>query len=141
MYWSNNLDEYRQFIEKDGALERRFQKVMVEPPSLDETYEIIKGLQSRYEAHHKVKFTAEAVDAIVKLSDRYITDRYQPDKSIDVLDETGARAFIWRILMFQRISQISKNRLRKYELKKIRLSDHKTLKKQQFSRPGEIITQ
>ncbi|MBU0895521.1 MAG: ATP-dependent Clp protease ATP-binding subunit, partial [Candidatus Omnitrophica bacterium] len=89
---ATTLDEYRKHIEKDAALERRFQTIMVEPPSVDETIEILKGLRDRYEAHHRVKFTDEAVDAAAKLSDRYISGRYLPDKAIDLIDEAGARA-------------------------------------------------
>jgi ATP-dependent Clp protease ATP-binding subunit ClpC len=89
---ATTLDEYRKHIEKDAALERRFQTIMVEPPSVDETVEILKGLRDRYEAHHRVKFTDEAVEAAAKLSDRYISGRYLPDKAIDLIDEAGARA-------------------------------------------------
>ncbi len=89
---ATTLDEYRKYIEKDAALERRFQVIMVDPPSVDETIEILKGLRDRYEAHHKVKFTDEALDAAVKLSDRYISGRFLPDKAIDVIDEAGSRA-------------------------------------------------
>jgi ATP-dependent Clp protease ATP-binding subunit ClpC len=89
---ATTLDEYRKHIEKDAALERRFQTIMVEPPSVDETIEILKGLRDKYEAHHRVKFTDEAVDAAAKLSDRYITGRYLPDKAIDLIDEAGARS-------------------------------------------------
>lgn len=89
---ATTLDEYRKHIEKDAALERRFQTIMVEPPTVDQTIEILKGLRDKYEAHHRVKFTDEAVEAAVKLSDRYITGRYLPDKAIDLIDEAGARA-------------------------------------------------
>ncbi|MDD5436631.1 MAG: ATP-dependent Clp protease ATP-binding subunit [Candidatus Omnitrophica bacterium] len=89
---ATTLDEFRKHIEKDAALERRFQTIMVEPPSVDETVEILKGLRDRYEAHHRVKFTDEALDAASKLSDRYISGRYLPDKAIDLIDEAGARA-------------------------------------------------
>jgi ATP-dependent Clp protease ATP-binding subunit ClpC len=89
---ATTLDEYRKHIEKDAALERRFQTIMVEPPSVDETIEILKGLRDKYEAHHRVKFTDDAVEAAAKLSDRYITGRYLPDKAIDLIDEAGARA-------------------------------------------------
>jgi len=89
---ATTLTEYRKHIEKDAALERRFQTIMVEPPSVDETVEILKGLRDRYEAHHKVKFTDEAVEAAAKLSDRYISGRYLPDKAIDLIDEAGSRA-------------------------------------------------
>ncbi len=89
---ATTLDEYRKYIEKDAALERRFQTIMVEPPSVDETTEILKGLRDRYEAHHKVKITDEAIKAASKLSDRYITARFLPDKAIDLIDEAGSRA-------------------------------------------------
>jgi ATP-dependent Clp protease ATP-binding subunit ClpC len=89
---ATTLDEYRKHIEKDAALERRFQTIMVEPPSVTETIEILKGLRDKYEAHHRVKFTDEAVEAAAKLSDRYISGRYLPDKAIDLIDEAGARA-------------------------------------------------
>ncbi len=89
---ATTLDEYRKHIEKDGALERRFQPIMVDPPSVEQTIKIIHGLRDKYEAHHGVKMTDGAVEAAVELSDRYITDRYLPDKAIDVIDESGARA-------------------------------------------------
>jgi len=91
---ATTLDEYRKHIEKDGALERRFQTIIVEPPSKDETLEILRGLQDRYEAHHKVRFTDEALYQAVELSTRYITGRCLPDKAIDVVDEAGARVRI-----------------------------------------------
>ena len=89
---ATTLDEYRKYIEKDAALERRFQTIMVEPPTVDQTIEILKGLRDKYEAHHRVKFTDEAIEAAAKLSDRYISGRYLPDKAIDLIDEAGARA-------------------------------------------------
>ncbi|MDP3790861.1 MAG: ATP-dependent Clp protease ATP-binding subunit [Candidatus Omnitrophota bacterium] len=89
---ATTLNEYRKHIEKDAALERRFQTIMVEPPSVAETIDILKGLRDKYEAHHRVKFTDEAVEAAAKLSDRYITGRYLPDKAIDLIDEAGARS-------------------------------------------------
>src|SRR5579872_6964989 len=88
---ATTLDEYRKYIEKDGALERRFQTVLVEPPSQDEAVEILRGLRDRYEAHHRVRITEEALKAAVELSSRYITGRCLPDKAIDVIDEAGAR--------------------------------------------------
>ena len=88
---ATTLDEYRKYIEKDGALERRFQTIVVEPPSASESVEILKGLRDRYEAHHRVQITDDAIRAAVELSTRYITGRVQPDKSIDVIDEAGAR--------------------------------------------------
>ncbi|MBN2788656.1 MAG: ATP-dependent Clp protease ATP-binding subunit [Candidatus Delongbacteria bacterium] len=88
---ATTLDEYRTTIEKDGALERRFQKVLVDPSTIHETIEILKGLQPKYEKHHKVKFSDESLIATAELSDRYITDRFLPDKAIDVMDEAGAK--------------------------------------------------
>src|SRR2546429_21828 len=88
---ATTLDEYRKYIEKDAALARRFQEIIVNPPSKDETVEILRGLRDRYEAHHKVQIKDEALDAAVELSDRYISGRYLPDKAIDVIDEAGAR--------------------------------------------------
>jgi len=89
---ATTLDEYRKYIEKDAALARRFQTITVEPPSVDETIAILKGLRDRYEAHHRVKITDEAIEQAAKLSDRYITDRFLPDKAIDLIDEAGSRA-------------------------------------------------
>lgn len=88
---ATTVDEYRKYIEKDAALERRFQKIMVEPPTAEESIAILKGLQKKYEAHHKVTYTEDAVRATVMLSERYMSDRFLPDKAIDVLDEAGAR--------------------------------------------------
>jgi ATP-dependent Clp protease ATP-binding subunit ClpC len=89
---ASTLNEYRKYIEKDGALERRFQTVIVEPPTVDETVEILKGLRSKYEDHHKVTIPDSTLVAAAKMSERYITDRFLPDKAIDVIDEAGARA-------------------------------------------------
>src|SRR5690348_509540 len=89
---ASTLNEYRKYIEKDGALERRFQTVIVDPPTVGETIEILKGLRKRYEEHHRVIIPDETLDAAAKLSERYITDRFLPDKAIDVIDEAGARA-------------------------------------------------
>jgi len=89
---ATTIDEYRKYIEKDAALERRFQTIMVEPPSVDETIAILKGLRDKYEAHHKVRFTDVALEAAAKLSDRYISGRFLPDKAIDLMDEAGSRA-------------------------------------------------
>ncbi len=91
---ASTLNEYRKYIEKDGALERRFQPVIVDPPGVDETVEILKGLRGHYEDHHKVVIPDETLDSASRLSDRYITDRFLPDKAIDVIDEAGARARI-----------------------------------------------
>ncbi len=89
---ATTLDEYRKYIEKDGALERRFQMVLVEPPNVDETIMILKGLRDKYEAHHRVHYSDPALESAVRLSERFITDRHLPDKAIDVIDEAGARA-------------------------------------------------
>jgi len=89
---ATTLDEYRKFIEKDAALERRFQTIMVDPPAVEETVEILKGLRDRYEEHHKIKITDKAIAAAAKLSDRYITGRFLPDKAIDLIDEAGSGA-------------------------------------------------
>ncbi len=94
---ATTLDEYRQHIEKDGALERRFQKIMVDPTSVEETIEILNNIKGRYEDHHNVTYTKEAIEACVKLTARYITDRYLPDKAIDALDEVGSRVHISNI--------------------------------------------
>jgi ATP-dependent Clp protease ATP-binding subunit ClpC len=94
---ATTLDEYRQYIEKDGALERRFQMVMIEPASPEESIEILQNIKDKYEDHHHVTYTPEAIEACVKLSNRYITDRNLPDKAIDVLDEVGARVHITNI--------------------------------------------
>ena len=91
---ATTLNEYRKYIEKDAALERRFQSIKVEAPSIDEAIQILKGLRHKYEEHHKAEFTDKAIEASVKLSDRYITDRFLPDKAIDVMDEAGSRARI-----------------------------------------------
>ncbi len=91
---ATTLNEYRKYIEKDGALDRRFQTVMINPPSTADTIEILKGLRSRYEEHHKVIITDEAIKAAVTLSDRYISGKFQPDKAIDIIDETGSRAHL-----------------------------------------------
>ena len=91
---ATTLDEYRNSIEKDGALERRFQKVQVEPTTNEETLQILKNIKDRYEYHHHVTYTDEALLACVKLTDRYVTDRFMPDKAIDALDETGSRVHL-----------------------------------------------
>lgn len=89
---ATTLDEYRKYIEKDAALERRFQTIIVDPPSVDETVEILKGLRDKYEAHHKVKYLDESLEAAAKMAERYISGRFLPDKAIDIIDEVGSRA-------------------------------------------------
>ena len=103
------LDEYRQNIEKDGALERRFQKVLVEPTSFDETVEILNNIKSRYEDHHNVRYTDEAIKACVKLTTRYISDRALPDKAIDAMDEAGSRVHIANIHVPQVIEELERS--------------------------------
>ncbi len=123
---ATTLDEYRQFIEKDGALERRFQKVMIDPPNLTETEEIVKGLQSRYETHHRVRYTDKSIQQIIHLSDRYITDRFQPDKSIDVLDEAGARVHLANIVVPKEITDLEE------KIKKTRTEKDQVVRSQNF---------
>jgi ATP-dependent Clp protease ATP-binding subunit ClpC len=103
---ATTLDEYRQHIEKDGALERRFQKVMVEPTTVEETIEILNNIKERYEDHHNVTYTPEAIEACVRLTTRYISDRHLPDKAIDALDEAGSRVHITNITVPERIIKI-----------------------------------
>ena len=105
---ATTLDEYRQHIEKDGALERRFQKIMVEPTSSEETVEILHNIKDRYEEHHNVKYTDDAIDACVTLTNRYISDRHLPDKAIDALDETGSSVHIANIQVPERIEELEK---------------------------------
>ena len=103
---ATTLDEYRKHIEKDGALERRFQKVIVEPASADETFQIINNIKDKYESHHNVLYSTEAIKACVDLTDRYVTDRFLPDKAIDALDEAGSRVHIANIVVPKEITDI-----------------------------------
>ena len=105
---ATTLDEYRKYIEKDGALERRFQPIIVRAPSVTEAIEIIRGLRHKYEAHHRVKITDEAVDAAVKLADRYITERQLPDKAIDVIDEASSRTRLMALTPPPEIKELEK---------------------------------
>jgi len=105
---ATTLDEYRQHIEKDGALERRFQKIMVDPTTAEETVEILHNIKSRYEDHHNVNYTDDAIEACVKLTTRYISDRHLPDKAIDALDESGSRVHISNIVVPTKIIEIEK---------------------------------
>ena len=123
---ATTLDEYRKHVEKDGALERRFQKINILPPSTIEAIEILKGLQSRYEKHHNVSYSEEAVRACVYFSDRYITDKFLPDKAIDVMDEAGSRAHILNIKVPQNIIDLE------LEIEKIRTEKNSVVMKQRF---------
>jgi ATP-dependent Clp protease ATP-binding subunit ClpC len=123
---ATTLDEYRQYIEKDGALERRFQKVMVEPTSPEETLEILNNIKARYEEHHNVNYTNEAIEACVKLTTRYISDRHLPDKAIDALDEAGSRVHISNIHVPKRIVDLEK------EIEEIREKKIAAVKSQNF---------
>ncbi len=106
---STTLDEYRQFIEKDGALERRFQKIMVEPTSMDETRIILQNIKEKYEDHHLVTYTDDALEACVSLTNRYMSERYLPDKAIDAMDEAGSRVHITNIKVPQQIIKLEED--------------------------------
>jgi ATP-dependent Clp protease ATP-binding subunit ClpC len=105
---ATTLEEYRKYIEKNGALERRFQPIVVNPPSVEETIEIIKGLKVPYEMHHKAKISDEAIVIAVRYADRYISDRFLPDKAIDVIDEAGSRVRLRKHVQSPEIRQIQK---------------------------------
>ena len=103
---ATTLDEFRTNIEKDGALERRFQKVIVDPTTVEETIQILQNIKSKYEEHHHVNYTDDAIEACVKLTNRYMTDRYLPDKAIDALDEAGSRIHITNIVVPQQVLEL-----------------------------------
>ena len=132
---ATTLDEYRQHIEKDGALERRFQKVMVEPTSIEETIEILNNIKERYEDHHNVRYTDEAIKACVSLTNRYITDRHLPDKAIDALDESGSRVHIANINVPKKIIEIEK------QIEEVKAAKFKAVKEQQFERAAQLRDQ
>jgi ATP-dependent Clp protease ATP-binding subunit ClpC len=129
---ATTLNEYRKYIEKDAALERRFQTVKVEAPSVDEAIQILRGLRPKYEAHHKAKLTDEALDAAVKLSDRYLTGRFLPDKAIDVMDEAGARARINAMTRPPDVKEIEK------EIDSIRADKEAAIKAQDFEKAAAL---
>jgi ATP-dependent Clp protease ATP-binding subunit ClpC len=129
---ASTLDEYRMYIEKDGALDRRFQKVMVEQPSVDETIQILNNIKSKYEDYHNVTYSDEAIDACVKLSDRYMTDRLLPDKAIDVLDEVGARVHLKNINVPQNIIDLEKR------IEDIKAEKNKVVKSQRFEEAAAL---
>ncbi len=129
---ATTLDEYRKHIETDGALDRRFQKVMVEPPSYEETLQILDFIKIKYEEHHHVKYSDQAIEAAVKFSNRYITDRHLPDKAIDVLDEAGSRVHMGNFEVPKEILELED------EIDKIRLEKASVVKKQDFEEAARL---
>ena len=129
---ATTLNEYRKYIEKDAALERRFQTVKVDAPTVDEAIQILKGLRPKYEAHHKAKLTDEALETAVKLSERYITGRFLPDKAIDVMDEAGARARINAMTRPPDVKEIER------EIEEIRVEKEAAIKAQDFEKAASL---
>src|ERR1700722_4385966 len=129
---ATTLDEYRKHLEKDAALERRFQPIKVNEPSLAHTIEILKGLRDRYEAHHGVTITDQAVVAAANLADRYIADRYLPDKAIDLIDEAGSR------LRIRRMSTPSDYKALEDEITKVRKDKELAIEKQNFEQAKKL---
>ena len=129
---ATTLDEYRQYIEKDGALERRFQKVLIEPTSIDETIQILNNIKERYEDHHSVIYTDDALAACVKLTERYITDRHLPDKAIDALDEVGSRVHMKNINVPQDIVDIEE------KVEALKLAKAEVIRSQQYEKAAEL---
>jgi len=129
---ATTLDEYRQHIEKDGALDRRFQKILVEPATPEETIEILRNIRDKYEQHHRVNYTEEAIDLTVKLSERYISDRYLPDKAIDVLDEAGARVHLNNIKVPEDIERLES------EIEAVREEKNRVVKSQKFEEAAQL---
>ena len=129
---ASTLDEYRQYIEKDGALDRRFQKVIVDPPSAEEAIIILKNVSSKYEEFHNVTYSDEAIKACVRLSDRYISDRFLPDKAIDVMDEVGARVHLKNIHVPKHIEDIEK------QIEDIKEQKNQAVKNQQYEKAADL---
>jgi ATP-dependent Clp protease ATP-binding subunit ClpC len=129
---ATTLDEYRQYIEKDGALERRFQKVLIEPTSIDETIQILNNIKDRYEDHHSVTYTDEAIAACVKLTERYITDRHLPDKAIDALDEVGSRVHLTNINVPKEILDVES------QIEALKEQKNEVIKSQQYEKAAEL---
>src|SRR5690606_17021050 len=129
---ATTLDEYRKYIETDGALDRRFQKVMVEPPSYDETLQILDNIKFKYEEHHHVRYTREAIDSAVKLSNRYITDRHLPDKAIDVLDEAGSRVHMGNFEVPKEILELEES------IEKVRQEKAAVVKRQDYEEAARL---
>ena len=132
---ATTMDEYRKYIEKDAALERRFQTIMVEPPSVEQTVEILKGLRDRYEAHHRVTFRDDALEAAAKLSDRYISGRFLPDKAIDLIDETGSRARLNVLIVPPEIKQFEQ------KVEQLRKEKEAFIKSQDFEKAASLRDQ
>jgi ATP-dependent Clp protease ATP-binding subunit ClpC len=132
---ATTLDEYRKYIEKDAALERRFQTIMVDPPSVDETIQILKGLRDKYEAHHRVKFSDEALEAAAKLSDRYISGRFLPDKAVDILDEAGASARLKAMVVPDGIKELEE------KIDQLKKEKEAFIKSQDFERAAKMRDQ
>ncbi len=132
---ASTLDEYRQFIEKDGALDRRFQKVIVDPPSPEETTHILHNIKEKYEEFHNVKYDDEAIEACVSLSDRYVSDRFLPDKAIDVLDEVGARVHLKNIHVPKHIVELEE------QIETLKEDKNKAVKEQQYELAAELRDQ
>ncbi len=129
---ASTLDEYRQYIEKDGALDRRFQKVMIDPPSADETVQILTNIKSKYEEYHSVEYSKEAIEACVSLSGRYVTDRFFPDKAIDVLDEVGARVHLKNIHVPKDIVELEK------QVEEIKVEKNQVVKSQKYEEAARL---
>jgi ATP-dependent Clp protease ATP-binding subunit ClpC len=129
---ATTLDEYRQYIEKDGALERRFQKVIVEPTTVDQTITILHNIKSKYEDHHSVTYTDEAIEACVKLTNRYMTERFLPDKAIDALDEAGSRVHITNIDVPKQILDLER------QLEEVRDNKNTVVKKQKYEEAAKL---
>jgi len=129
---ASTLDEYRQYIEKDGALARRFQQVIVDPPSPEETVQILTNIKSKYEEYHSVDYSPEAIGACVKLSTRYITDRFLPDKAIDVMDEVGARVHLKNIHVPKNIIDLEK------QVEEIKIQKNQVVKSQKYEEAARL---
>ncbi len=129
---ATTLDEYRQYIEKDGALERRFQKIIVQPTDIEETIDILKNIKDKYESHHNVNYTDDALIACVKLTDRYISDRFLPDKAIDAMDEAGSRVHITNMDVPKNIIELEKN------LENVKIEKNSVVKKQKYEEAAKL---
>ncbi len=129
---ATTLDEYRQYIEKDGALDRRFQKIMVDPPSVEEAVQILRNIKPKYEEHHNVRYSDDAIKACVYLSERYITDRFLPDKALDVLDEVGARVHLSSIVVPKHILDLEA------KIEEVKTQKNQVVKSQNFEEAARL---